>query len=228
MRQIRTYNYDLHGIVQVRLAIAGCGALRGRLIDSKLTAFTARHAGPSEITIEIGPFRPTIPSDAVVVDKDFWCAPDFVYFRGYHRRGATEISGFTSPDSTTVIRHDPYAEWPVRRLGAGLRGVNLYLEPLIKQRLIHGPSPALLMHGGPVAQNGRALLIFGAKGAFKTRLILDLCVGHGLEFLGDALILLRTGEALSFVESPAVLAERGRAAAAGTPARLSRLRLATQ
>jgi hypothetical protein len=82
------------------------------------------------------------------------------------------------------------------------------------------------MHGGAVARDGRAMVLFGPNGSFKTQLVLDLCLRHGFEFLGDDLVMLRDGQALAFVEHPAVLAARAEAVEAGRTAKAGAWRLA--
>lgn len=225
MSATRLFNYDVHGLARLRLEIAGCGALRGRLIDSKFASFRRPFSGEPNIEMQIGPFTPSAPHTARVIDKHFVCAPDSVLFTGGRGgQGATEISGFTT--GRILIRHQPYAESPWGGMSAGLRGVNMYLEPMLQHFLLMQSTPTWLLHGGAVARNGQAMVIVGSNGTFKTRLILELCCRHGFDFLGDDLILLQRGRVLSFVEHPAVLAERTQAVQRGSSPKTSALGLA--
>jgi hypothetical protein len=237
----RAFRYQVHNLVDVELDVARCGRWGGRVIDSKLRAFSTNGFGTNghgatgngavraglampDIAMHVGPFDPQIPNGSVIVDKDFYCAPDYIYFRGHYGAGATEIRGLVGP--RTTIRHAPGGGWLSNGAREALRAVNLYLEPMLRQRLLLLDPPVWLMHGGAVARDGRAIVLYGPNGSFKTQLILDLCLRHGFEFLGDDLVMLREGQALSFVEHPAVLAARAEAVAAGRPAKAGLWRLA--
>lgn len=225
MSATRQFDYDVHGLARLRLKIAGCSALRGRLINSKFASFRQEFLGEPDIEMQIGPFTPITLPEARVIDKDFVCARDSVLFLGDRGGcGATEISGFST--GKVLIRHQPYAESLRGGMTSGLRGVNMYLEPMLQHFLQTCPTPTWLLHGGAVARDGRALVIIGSNGTFKTRLILELCRRHGFDFLGDDLVLLQRGHILNFVEHPAVLAERTQAVTRGLSPRLSVMGLA--
>ena len=219
------FDYDIHGLARLRLEIAGCGGLRGRLIDSKLASFRQEFADEPDIEMRIGPFSPSPSETARVIDKDFVCDRDSVLFLGDRGGcGMTEISGFAT--GKVLIRHQPYAESLLGGMMSGLRGVNMYLAPMLQHFLLTRPKPTWLLHGGAVARDGQALVIVGSNGTNKTRLILELCQRHGFDFLGDDLVLLQRDRVLSFVEHPAVLAERTCAVSRGLSPRISAIGLA--
>ncbi len=225
MSATRQFDYDVHGLARIRLEIAGCRALRGRLIDSKFASFRQEFLGEPDIEMRIGPFTPMTRPEARVIDKDFVCARDSVLFLGDRGGcGATEISGFST--GKVLIRHQPYGESLRGEMMSGLRGVNMYLEPMLQHFLQTRPTPTWLLHGGAVARDGQALLIVGSNGTFKTHLILELCRRHGFDFLGDDLVLLQRGRVLNFVEHPAVLAERTQAVTRGLAPQTSSIGLA--
>ena len=217
-------DYAIPELARFRLRLVGAGPLRAALINSKFAALAAPlpPGQVPDLEMAIGPFTPELPSDCRVIDKDFWIAPNYLWFRGEHGRGATEITGLDG--GPVRLRHVPYGEsaagWP----GRGLRGVNLYLEPMLAWWLRqHG---ARLLHAGAVATAAGAVLVGGTNGAGKTRLILEWCLHHGAAFLGDDLVVLRDdGTVLPLAEHPMVLSLRAAAVAAGRAPAASRLRL---
>jgi hypothetical protein len=224
MTRDATLDYAIGDLARVRLRVPGAGRLRRALLNSKFAALAAPLPAGQAADVEmwIGPFSPDLPPECRVIDKDFWIAPNYLWFRGERGRGATEITGLDG--GAVRLRHRPYGESLVGNLSRGLRGVNLYLEPMLgwwlRQRGVS------LLHAGAVAVAGGAVLVCGANGAGKTRLILEWCLRHGGAFLGDDLVLLRDGgTVLPLPEHAQVLGLRAAAVAAGKAPSAGRLAL---
>lgn len=214
MTATSSLDYAIPGIARFRIHVPGAGAVRTALINSKFAALAApAPAGaPADVEMTIGPFTPDQPKECRVIDKDFWIAPNYLWFRGDHGRGATEITGMDG--GPIRIRHVPYAESGANWLSRGLRGINMYLEPLLAWCLRQ--RGARLLHAGAVGVGDGAFLVCGANGAGKTRLILEWCLRHGGAFLGDDLVVVRDdGTVAPMPEHVAVLAHRAAAVAAG-------------
>ena len=217
-------DYALPGLARFRLRLADAGRLRTALVNSKFAALAAPlpPGQAPDVEMTIGPFTPGLPPDCRVIDKDFWVAPNYLWFRGEHGRGATEISGLDG--GPVRLRHVPYGESPAGWPARGLRGVNLYLEPLLDWWLRQ--RGARLLHAGAVATPAGAVLVCGTNGAGKTQLILEWCLRHGGVFLGDDLVVLRDdGTVLPLAEHPMVLSLRAAEVAAGRAPGQSRVRL---
>lgn len=194
--------FNLCECVLFRLSVPAGGGLAQRLYCGAFEHDRCADPGRrADVSLEIGRFAPDAPAGARTVNKEFVVAPDYLYWRGSHDRGATEIRGIeTAP---LVIRHVPYRERGVRRFVPGLRAIGMYAEPLLKYVLAQ--RGAWLVHGGAVGKDGRAVFLAGSNGTHKTPLILDLCRRHGFSFLGDDLVLLANGAAHPAIEHERVL-----------------------
>lgn len=211
-----TFHYRLHDLATLRLSVHDATPRRARLLDARFSA--CRAAAPAanpDVTLDIGPFTPDLPSAAVIIDKDFHTAPDYLFFRGGRGGGATELRGL-EPGAAIHIRHEPYRESLHRRLGRGLRGMNMYLDPMLAWHLRQ--HDAWLLHAGAIQRGATTVLLLGSNGAGKTRLILDLCLNHGWSFLADDLVIYRDGLAYPCPEHEFILQQRALSMArGGTP-----------
>jgi len=217
-------DYAIPEMARFRLRLGDAGRLRTALVNSKFAALAAPlPAGRApDLEMAIGPFKPELPPECLVIDKDFSIAPNYLWFRGEHGLGATEITGLDS--GSVRLRHVPYGESFTGRLSRGLRGVNFYLEPMLDWWLRQ--RGARLLHAGAVATAKGTVLICGANGAGKTRLILEWCLRHGGAFLGDDLVVLRDdGTVLPLPEHPMVLSLSAADVAAGRAPAQNRLNL---
>ena len=217
-------DYAIPDMARIRIRIPGAGRLRRALVNSKFAALAVPlPAGQTpDVEMRIGPFTPALPPECRVIDKDFWIARNYLYFRGERGRGATEITGLDG--GAVCIHHAPYGESLAGSLSRGLRGVNLYLEPMLVWWLCQ--RGLLLLHAGAVAVGDSAVLVCGANGAGKTRLILEWCLRHGAAFLGDDLILVREdGMVFPLPEHAMVLGLRAAEVAAGRAPAVNRFAL---
>lgn len=217
-------DYAIPEVARLRLRLGNAGRLRTALINSKFAALTASlPAGQApDLEMAIGPFTPALPPECLVIDKDFSIAPNYLFFRGEHGLGATEMTGLDG--GSVRLRHVPYGESFTGRLSRGLRGVNFYLEPMLDWWLRQ--RGARLLHAGAVATAKGTVLVCGANGAGKTRLILEWCLRHGGAFLGDDLAVLRDdGTVLPLPEHPMVLSLSAADVAAGRAPAQNRLTL---
>lgn len=208
-----TFHYRLHDLASLRLSVHDATTRRARMLDMRFSACrAAAPAASPDVALDIGAFQPDLPGDAVIIDKDFHIAPDYLFFRGGRGGGATELRGL-EPGAAIRIRHEPYRESLHRRLGSGLRGMTMYLDPMIAWHLRQ--HDAWLLHAGAIQRGATTVLVLGSNGAGKTRLILDLCLNHGWSFLADDLVIYRDGLVYPCPEHEFVLQQRALAMARG-------------
>jgi hypothetical protein len=60
----------------------------------------------------------------------------------------------------------------------------------------------LLLHGGAVEKNGKALVLLGRPGSYKTTLLMDLVRRHNFNIIADDRILIKENKIYPFPQSP--------------------------
>ncbi len=197
--------FSLPGGLRLSITAAGSSGLRWKLLEARWAHYRQEFDGPANLELHLGEFSPSIPDGARVIDKDYHIADQYLYFRGSRKGGQTEIVPFEG-DDRICLRHNPYTETFPHSLSAGVRGMNMYLDPVMAWW--YSRNGMTLLHAAAIEREGKTWLLVGANGTGKTRLTLELCRKEGFRFLADDMLVVCDGQVLGIVEHPAVLALR--------------------
>lgn len=196
----------LPGGLGLSIMAEGSGEVRRKLLRARWAHYIAALDGPANLEFHLGKFSPEIPDHARIVDKDYHIADQYLYHHGSRGgRGQTEIVPLEGEDHI-CLRHQPYPEMFPFSLSAGVRGMNMYLDPMMAWW--YSRKGMTLLHAAAIEREGKTWLLAGANGTGKTRLVLELCHREGFSFLADDLLIVRGREVMGIVEHPAVLALR--------------------
>jgi hypothetical protein len=197
MREQQTF-YDFHGLVGMQIINRGKGGLAGfaNLGDPFASLQVDALPGVPDVTLDLGEFE-AYPEDCYLVDHKYHVRRNYLYcedgWQGF--RWKVEIEGFES--GPTTIR--------LAMRGGGLRGAlvpGLYSKMLLTRQLLAyklHEKGCLLAHAAGAARDGRAVVIFGRGGSYKTSVLMSL-LRSSPEWcaLGDDGVILKGDQALCF------------------------------
>lgn len=182
---------------RVGLEIEGLSRFAIADLNEKFLAFRSDARPSASIRVKIGPFVPDL-AGATNVDHHYFIRKNYVYFREYlpgiafeaEIRGleedAIEIRFHVLGKSRLLPANLLYPDWALHAH---------ILQPLLECKL--GMQGIFLMHAGGVAKQGKALLLIGRGGSFKTTYCFRL-VGKGFDFIGDDLVMFDEGKVYPF------------------------------
>tara|TARA_B100001123_G_C15329482_1_gene1030764 strand:+ start:2095 stop:3147 length:1053 start_codon:yes stop_codon:yes gene_type:complete len=196
--------YSLPGGLRLLVTVTGSSNFRRKLLEARWAHYRHQFDGPANLELHLGEFTPQIPDGARLIDKDYHVANQYLYFHGSRKGGQSEITLFDM-DNRISLRHNPYTEPFPFSLSAGVRGMNMYLDPLMAWWYLR--NGMTLLHASAIQRDGKTWLLVGTNGAGKTRLVLELC-NKGYKFIADDLLVIQGLEVLGIVEHPAVLSLR--------------------
>jgi hypothetical protein len=189
-----TRDFDIHGLLRVR--IRGLARFAVEDLNVKLLPFEKPFEGEPDLSVDIGPFDADRAWDTHV-DHQYFLRRNHVSFR-------EDLPGFSFAAEIEGLERGPaqvrFHRLRVRPGAAGL----LYrdqicfdhvLQPLLEWML--GRKGVFLLHGGAVARDGKAHVLVGRGGSFKTTHCFHL-VSRGFDFLGDDLLLFDRERILPF------------------------------
>ncbi|MFZ2455885.1 MAG: hypothetical protein WAX07_05365 [Candidatus Altiarchaeia archaeon] len=186
-------DYDLHGILSFRINREKvCGWIDG--INLKLHYFeTAKEIDP-DITLNIAPFTPDLDG-TFSVDHKYYAKEDYLYCKDSEggNKWQFEVSGFES--GKIKINYNGKTAGKVNnRINPDFIAQNILLR--FVEYALAGKG-YLLLHAAGVSKDGKAVIIVGRGGTYKTSICMEL-LRSGYHFLGDDHVILKGDKAYSF------------------------------
>ena len=201
-------SYDFHGLVSMQVIDRERGGLPGfALLTDPFPYFRVDSlSNDSDIILELGEFEPRI-RDCYLVDHKYHVRRNYLYCEDSWRafRWRVEIEGFESGPTTIRLAMRGGGIRPA--LVPGLYSRMLLSRQLLAQKLcVQGCS---LAHAAGAARDGRAVLLFGRGGSYKTTVLMDLLKSSpDWRLLGDDGVILKGNQAMSFPTYPGLFAYR--------------------
>lgn len=190
-----TLTYNIHGALKVHI-VRDRRRDWLRELNLPLSYFeTGTQNDCPNITLNLEEFNPA-RQNSFVVDHKYHIDANYFYAEHAESRSAwkVEILGFEHGD--TVINFDGSGRGLARALLPDFLGQNVYLRCLLQYKLTR--LGRCMVHAAGVCKDGRAYVLAGRGGAFKTSLAMDLVRKAGFGFLGDDLVILHEKQALAF------------------------------
>lgn len=193
----RVLNYNMHGVLGLRITWTP-EILASRLGGMRFASFRGPvPVGSPSLKLNIGPFQPD-HGGCRVIDRRYFVRENYLYSED--REGSSswriELAGLDE-DHTTVNFHLLRAGWGHKKVYREAFLPGAFLISVINRKLFQ--AGLFLAHAGAVVRNGKAYVLAGRAGCFKTSLCVDLVRRFGFRWLGDDRVLLgRRGGVLSF------------------------------
>ena len=195
MRQVASYN--CHDIVRFQVAGGGGAGLKWGA-DFRFSPFRADGVERPDICLNVGRFTPA-NDHCCLVDHRYYVKEDYFYCRDAEGAASweVEIAGF---EGGAITMNLDLGRRFTARPGALVSTPVLlplsFMLRAIEHRL--GMEGYLLSHSAAVAREGRAYLLSGRSGCFKTSLCMDLVRRAGYGLLGDDRVILGGDRAWAF------------------------------
>lgn len=189
-----TLNYNIHDILRFRIIRERQHAFRD-LINLKFSWFQVDDmADKPDIVLNIGKFAPS-NQGCYLVDHKYHIKDNYFFCRDSEGKAKwmVEVSGLERGDM--VVNFDVRSWGSESIINPDLLPQSFLLK-LLEYKL--NEKGCALLHAAAVARNGRACLLAGRGGSFKTTLCMDFVRRASFDFLGDDRVVLRVGEVLSF------------------------------
>ena len=178
-------NYDIHGLVKIRLTSRRGSILRG--LDDPLSFFeTNRHLEEPEIILDIGDFSPS-NQGSYVIDHKYHINENYIYCEENTGRARIkwQIEGIEK--GRIEIKFHGRVGGRYNLVAPNLLAQDQLLTPIIERSLAR--KGLFLAHGCGIAAGGKAQLFLGRGGSYKTTLILH-AASRGLKILGDDRVII--------------------------------------
>jgi hypothetical protein len=190
---METRDYDLHGILSFRInREKGCGWIDG--INLKLPYFETSKAIDPDITLNIAPFTPDLDG-TFSVDHKYYAKEDYLYCKDSEGGNKWQfvVSGFES-GKININYNGKTAGKVNKQINPDFIAQNVLLR-FIEYALAR--KGYLLLHAAGVGKDGKAFIMVGRGGTYKTSICMEL-LRKGYDFLGDDHVILKEEKAYSF------------------------------
>jgi len=178
--------YDIHGFLGIRINRTPSIELV-KDINQPLSYFGSDFIKEPDIILNIGEFNPQ-NDHCDVVDHKIYVKKGYLYSEDFigQTKCNIEILGIESPRTTINVWYD------LKRLHKllipHLIAQNIFLRPIIDFKLTQ--KKIISMHAAGFAKNGKALVLSGRGGAFKTTIVMDMIRNYEYNFVGEDRLLL--------------------------------------
>jgi len=199
----RVLNYNIHGVLGLRVSLVQ-GSLVSRLGSLRYASFRGPFpTGVRSLTFKCGPFERDA-GGCWVIDRRYFVREN--YFYSEDREGCCswriELDGLDN-DHTTINFHLVNPGRGYRRIYREAFLPGAVLLSAINRKLFQ--AGLFLAHAGAIVRGGKAYVLAGRAGCFKTSLCVDLVRHFGFRWLGDDRVLLaQQGDVWSFPNFGAV------------------------
>ncbi|NQT22867.1 MAG: hypothetical protein HQ579_05425 [Candidatus Omnitrophica bacterium] len=186
----RTFNYDIHNIITMRIAIEDYTSFKSNILRNKFANYEVKkNIDNPDLDILIGPFVPN-KKDSYVVDNRYFIKENYIYCVRKHKIATWQVAveGF-GKDKTRIKIASNLPGWWV------FPGDTIY-SIIFFQLAIKGYA---MLHASGATQNGRAYIFAGRSGTGKTITLLNL-IRKGYGCLGDDSVIVGTKNVLSFIK----------------------------
>ncbi|MBN1993407.1 MAG: hypothetical protein JW953_11960 [Anaerolineae bacterium] len=201
-----TEYYDIHGLVSI-------GVQRSAAFDPikeisqpfRYFQVTNLDRKP-DIVLEIGDFEPD-KQGCYLVDHQFFVRENYFYCKDAYRTAhwQVEIKGFEY--GKTCIRISGTYKSLKQILAPGMFWESLLLKQIVAYRL--SQKEYFLVHGAAASKDGRAVILFGRGGTYKTTLLMTLLrQSNGWRIMGDDTVIVGDGQVFSFPALAGIFAFR--------------------
>ena len=200
--------YDFHGLVTMKIIDHERSGLPGWVyLNDPFSYFRLDSLpGVPDLTLELGKFEAQ-NEGCYLVDHKYHVRRNYLYCEDGWRsfRWQVEIEGFES--GPTHVRLAMRGGGLQRVVLPGMYSKMLFARQLLAQKLC--TKHCTLAHAAGAVRNGRAVVLFGRGGSFKTGLLMFLLRSSPeWRALGDDGVILHRNQALSFPTYPALFEYR--------------------
>ncbi len=207
MNTHNTEYYDIHGLVTARIRWDHyAGWFPG--INQPLQHFRVPILDDTpDISVQIGAFEPDL-ADCCTVDHKYHIRQNYLYCADQHRsfRWRVEIKGLEH-GPTEIRLHIRRAPLRYAWLAPGMLPYGIILRHILAYKLHQ--RGALLLHAAACEKEGRALVLFGGAGVYKTTHLMQFMrMQLGWHYLGDDTLIFYDGKIYSFPTYPAFFGYR--------------------
>lgn len=186
-------NYNIYDILKFKIS----KDMRYGLIDIinlKFSFFKVENVDDIDITLNIGPFKPS-NENCCLVDHKYYVKENYFYCKDSEGKvkWEVEIIGFEYGHTTINFRDDMHGFNSI--INPDFIAQNFLLR-LIEYKLSR--KGYFLSHSAGISKNGEAYILAGRGGTFKTSLCMDFIRRKGFEFLGDDRVIIHKDRIFCF------------------------------
>lgn len=190
---VQNFNYNLHDILKFKIVRDKRYGLRD-LINLKFSFFEIETIDNPDITLNIGKFIPS-NENCYLVDHKYYIKENYFYCKDSEGKvkWVVEITGFEEGHTTINFNGR------IRRFQSFINPdfiAQSVLLRIIEYKLSR--KGYFLAHAAGISKDGKAYVLAGRGGTFKTSLCMDFIRKAGFEFLGDDRVILHKDMAFSF------------------------------
>lgn len=194
------YYYNIHNILKIKMRTNSKHALF-KNFNFPLSPFKCETLDDVDICLNIGSFEPSLSkNNTISVDYNFYAGDDYLYIKDFEGRlgrfsWEAEFLGLNSKELT--INFNSKIPLFHKLVFPDLMPQVILLRPLLYY--MFAQKNASFLHSAGVCKKGRACILAGRNGSFKSSILMDLIKHHSWSSNSDEnIIISNEGDVLSF------------------------------
>lgn len=201
MKQV--LNYHVHDILKFQIIRNGKSGF-GDLFNMRFSCFQVERVEKPDIVLNIGRFVPS-NENCYLVDHKYYIKDNYFYCRESEGKARWEVEVKGLEWGETIINFHLSRRFqpnPVDVFRVPFFLPQAFLLRIIEYKL--GEKDYFLTHSAAISNGGKAYLLSGRAGGFKTSLCMDFVRRAGFDCLGDDRVILYRDKVFGFLMNSAM------------------------